>query len=82
MSRNITNLKNVSVLNREQLKRINAGYRNCVKTGISQVISQPDNTLTFESTPVAITCQYTCEREFLGIAGGTWGYVENVWGAC
>ncbi len=81
MLKNIANLKDVTVLDKEQQKSINGGYRNCVKTGMSQVISQPDNTLTFEPKPVAISCEYKCEREFLGTAGGTWGYI-NVWGGC
>lgn len=81
MSKNITNLKNVSVLKREQLKAINAGYRNCVKTGKQEFIYQPDNTLTLQPTAVAMTCEYKCEKEFLGTAGGTWGYVYT-WGGC
>ena len=69
MVRNILNLEGVTILTREQQKKVNGGRERCQDLEIIPEIYGPYNGDQYSPN----TCVTRCRGTFLGIGLGAWG---------
>lgn len=80
MLKNILNLEGVTLLTKEEQKRIN-GAEKCKTTSIKQEpYAGTDGTALIGPGYPMCTCTYQCRPSFLGIGFGSWG--EEFTAAC